>query len=137
MDLAVYLLYTVALALQLVGAGLVVLDVRQAQRNLDSFKKKLDEAQTAKDEHIKALAKQSGRSYPGFGGGRIKGPTISPLAFEPIANQLGPSAPIERQALTEFVQSQYAVSKQRRWVGVILLFIGVLAGYAGSMLSVA
>lgn len=43
---------------------------------------------------------------------------------------------MERRALTEFVQAQYVVSKKRRWLGVSLLFIGVVAGYVASILSV-
>ncbi|OZD51675.1 hypothetical protein CH252_14970 [Rhodococcus sp. 06-1477-1B] len=136
MDVVVLILYTVAFSFQLSGAFLVVLDVRQAQTNLDQFKVRLDEAAAAKENHLRQIAAHSGRSYPGFGGGRIRGPVIPEASRDQIADQLGPSGLMERRALTEFVQAQYVVSKKRRWLGVSLLFIGVVAGYVASILSV-
>ncbi|BAH53685.1 hypothetical protein [Rhodococcus opacus] len=137
MNLVVYSLYSLALLFQLSGALLVVMDVIQAQRNMDAFKEQLDDAQEAKEEHLREMERQSGRTYPGFGGGVIRGPTIPVQAREQIADQLGPSSRLERQALMDFVSAQYSISKRRRWIGVGLLFLGVVAGYAGSMLSVA
>ncbi|MFD4182785.1 hypothetical protein, partial [Rhodococcus sp. NPDC058514] len=79
----------------------------------------------------------SGRSVPVFGGGSIRLPTIVPAAREALADQIGPSSKIERQALTEFVQAQFAISKARTWSGIGLLVVGVITGYLANMLSVS
>ncbi|QQM52596.1 hypothetical protein [Rhodococcus pyridinivorans] len=137
MNLVVYALYTLALLFQLAGAALVVMDVTQSQRNMDAFKGKLDEAKEAREEHLRHLELQNGRTYPGFGGGVIRGPSFPTATRELFADQLGPRTRIEREALTDFVSAQYSISKRRRWTGVGFLVIGTVAGYAGSMLSVA
>lgn len=136
MNLAVYGLNTAALLFQLAGAVLVALDVMQAQRNLTGFKVRLDEAAEKRQEHLDHLARQSGRSIPGFGGGSIKLPAIAHQAREQLADQLGPSGMVERQALTDFVQAQFAISKHRLWLGISLLFAGVIVGYTANMLAV-
>ncbi|AUM16452.1 MULTISPECIES: hypothetical protein [Rhodococcus] len=137
MRIAVYVLHTLALILQLAGAVLVVLDVRQSQRNTAAFKNRLDEAEEMKQNHIQLLAAQSRRSIPGPIGGRINLPTIPVQAHGLLADQLGPSGAAERKALTQFVQDQFAISKRRRWSGVGLLFAGAIIGYTANMLSVS
>ncbi|WP_143548881.1 hypothetical protein [Rhodococcus sp. ACS1] len=135
MRVVVYLLSTFAFVLQLAGAVLVVLDVKQAQDNVTTFKQRLDEANSKKEEHLQQMAAQSGRAVRGWRGGSIHLPTIPEQARGPLADQIGPSSMIERRALTEFVAAQYAISKVRRWSGVGLLFAGLAIGYVASMLS--
>lgn len=114
----------------------MIRDVLEAQRNLAQFKSDLDSANETRSEHIESLGVH--RSTPGYALelGRINLPTIAPAARGLLADQVGPSAMMERQALTSFVQAQFAISKRRRWAGVVMLIAGVIAGYTSSMLSV-
>ncbi|MGC4964080.1 hypothetical protein [Gordonia sp. DT101] len=128
------ILNTAALVLQLVGAALVALDVKQSQDNTTHFKEALDHADETRRNHIADLDRPPGSIASPFGGS-IRLPQIAQSARGQLADQLGPSAMEERKALTAFVRAQYEVSKPRRWIGVVLLVVGIAAGYAGNMIA--
>ncbi|WP_461418318.1 hypothetical protein [Gordonia sp. GN26] len=129
-----YLLHSVALVLQIAGAVLVALDIKQSQDNTTRFKKALDRAEEIRNKHVSVIGSQP-RSVPSPFGGTIRIPQVATAAREQIADQVGPSATAERKALTSFVREQYEVSKVRRWLGVGLLVLGIAVGFAANVVA--
>lgn len=131
----VFWLHSAALLLQLFGALLVVLEIRSTLSNFGDFRDALSKAEEKKDEHREALNKESGGYVPGFGGGYIRKPVFSPEVIEGAVQQAGPGAAMERQALRDFVARQFTESPLRRWLGVGLVVIGSLVGYAANIVG--
>lgn len=128
----VFWLHTVALVLQLVGAALVIREIRATVKNFETFRHDLEGAEETKEAHRKQVEKVSGASIPGYGGGRIKLPTHSPETIEGLVQQVGPGAAQERTALRDFVQRQFAGSPAQRWSGAVLVVVGAIVGYAAN-----
>lgn len=134
-QIAGYTLNIVALLLQLLGAALVALDVKQAQDNTTRFKRALDDAARTRHDHISNMGRSPTRRRSPLGGS-IQMPKLPSEARAQIADQLGPSAMEERKALTEFVSNQYEISKTRRWAGVLLLVLGFTVGFTANIVVI-
>ena len=126
-------LHTVALALQLIGAVLVIREVRSTVATFTRFRASLADAEQAKEDHREHIRKNSGRQVPGFNGGKISLPVIQPEAAEALVEQAGPGAAKERQAIQKFVEEQFHGTGWSRWAGVTLVIIGAVVGYGANV----
>lgn len=130
-QIAAYALNTIAVLLQLVGALLVALDIRDAQRNTAKFKHDLDNAEVIRQEHIESLDKPFAVIPGDWMAGRKRREIKYPEEYrETIANQLGPAAAEQREALIAYVNAQNERSGTRLWLGVGLVVAGALIAYA-------
>ncbi|PZT98797.1 MAG: hypothetical protein DI630_18665 [Gordonia sp. (in: high G+C Gram-positive bacteria)] len=137
MELLQYVLHTLAFLAQIAGGVLVVREAHQTLRNIRSLKAGLDGAEGQKDIHRNALQSQTPQSVPGLGGGRINLPRINPAAIEGLVQQVGPGAAAERKALRDFLEGQFSGDGRATWLGVGLLFLGIVIGYVANLVGVA
>lgn len=131
-----YALNTVGVILQLVGALLVVLDIRDGKRNTAAFKQRLDTAEQKRQEHLAALDDQFGATS---GSSISRRPTlrvnVPEEARQALVNQVGPASAEERNALIAYVNDQNDRRGWQVWLGVILVVAGSLVAYAAAMIT--
>ena len=124
---AVLILYVVAFALQLTGAGLVIQDVRTSIRNTRQLRNDLAAANQAAEEHRRSIEK--GPAHIAAFGRALGDQT------EKIIWQLGPAGAKQREAVVRYANAQNEASDIRRWIGVGLLLGGLVVGFVGNVWS--
>ncbi|MEX6462772.1 hypothetical protein AB6N35_00125 [Dietzia cinnamea] len=135
MSTTLYVLHSAAFAAQLGGGGLVVYETTGTLRNVRSLRNGLIAAEQKKQDHLTSL-EQIRTSMPGFGGGRISLPRVTPETRERLVEQVGPGAVAERAALRQFLEGQFPGDRKWVWLGVFVLLLGIVLGYVANMLSV-
>lgn len=136
MSITLYVLHSLAFVAQIIGGALVVTETVTTLRNVRALRTGLIAAEATKQEHRESF-KQIPTSIPGVGGGRISLPRVSAEMQDRIVEQVGPGAAAERTALRKFLEGQFPGDRRWVWLGVGLLFAGIVLGYVANMLSVA
>lgn len=137
MVVSLYALHTLSFLAQIFGGGIVVLEAKNTVKNIKTLKEGLDHAEKLKENHRQELKKmEHGRSIPGVGGGHIQLPGIPAEAHEALVEQAGPGGAAERRAVREFVTAQFPNKPGFTWLGVSLLFFGIVLGWIANMIGV-
>ncbi|OBA79330.1 hypothetical protein A5633_17065 [Mycolicibacterium elephantis] len=123
------LLFTVALVMQLAGAWLVILDVRQSIRHTRRLRADLATAENTAQEHHRALAEgpEVVRRFRA---------ALGQQQTDQIVRQLGPTSLHQREALVRHLNAQNEISDFRRWGGVAILLAGVIVGFVANVVAV-
>ncbi|WP_204080383.1 hypothetical protein [Mycobacterium riyadhense] len=133
MKVAALVFYIVGFALQMVGAYLVIQDVRTSIGNMRRLKSGLADADEAAAEHRRQITEMANKPRP-FGLD-VAMSQLADLLADVAVEQTGPAAAKQRRALLTYVTAQNDISDRRRWVAVGLLLGGLVVGFVGNVLS--
>ncbi|MFZ2560759.1 hypothetical protein ACTXJM_11245 [Corynebacterium variabile] len=121
-------LHSVALLFQLVGACLVIREIRSAGLSFSRLRSQLGEAECLKEKQRADIRRAGGATCSPAPGHRVD-------AAPRIADMIGPGATLENQAVRDFVQSERPRSWIQKWLGVTLVIMGAVVAYAANVLG--
>lgn len=128
MTMVIVTLHSVALLFQLLGACLVIREIRSVGLSLSRLRSQLGEAESLKAKQRDDIRRASGATYTPVPGHRVD-------AAPKIADMIGPGATMENQAVRDFVQSERPRSWIQKWLGVTLVVVGAVVAYAANVLG--
>lgn len=138
MSTILYTLHSLATLAQLVGGGIVFWEARTTLKNITTLKEDLEEAEEKKKVHRQYLQKQfapKGSSNP-WKSSVPRQPTLPVETIDHFVEGLGPGGYKTQQALRTFLTNQFPNKQRYTWVGVVLLFVGIIVGWLANMLGI-
>lgn len=155
----VAVLHTLALVAQVGGGVLLLLEAVRTRGNITKFQGALVEAEGMREKQRAEIREGREKALKARNASSPLGASVfdllprnnparqfvdaaiaatSPENTEPLVQDHGPAAGVERRALMSFLESQFPATPRRShgpWPGVVLLFAGILVSYVANMLS--